>query len=293
MHNFTAECPRSLTDAFAALEAAEKRRENYAIKAGGTDLLVWIKKRAVMPDRIIDISMIPELREISFSNETGLRIGAAATVNETAACPQTAKLYQGLAEACSAHSDQLIRNKATVVGNICSAVPSGDMLPILSVHEAELCLASATGRRFVKIADFILGPRKTVLEKNEIVLYVTLPVPNQTSTSCYVKLGRRNALDLAQVGIACLAEDIGGERRYKITCGAVAPTPVRAREAEEILKGLRRPDGETLEKAALKAIEVIKPIADVRAGKEYRRAQTGELVKRSVVICADRLEGGL
>lgn len=293
MHNFTAECPRSMADAFAALEAAEKQRENYAIKAGGTDLLVWIKKRAVTPDRIIDISMIPELRAISFSNETGLRIGAAATVNETAACPQTAKLYPGLAEACFAHSDQLIRNKATVVGNICSAVPSGDMLPILGVYEAELCLASAVGHRFVKITDFVLGPRKTALEKNEIVLYVTLPVPSQISTSCYAKLGRRNALDLAQVGVACLAEEVSGERRYRITCGAVAPTPVRARGAEEILKGLRRPDKETLEKAAQQAMEVIKPIADVRAGKEYRRALTGELVKRSVVICADRLEGGL
>lgn len=293
MHNFAAECPRSLTDAFAALDAAEKQRENYAIKAGGTDLLVWIKKRAVAPDRIIDISMIPELREISFSNETGLRIGATATVNETAACPQTARLYPGLAEACFAHSDQLIRNKATVVGNICSAVPSGDMLPILGVYEAELCLASAAGYRFVKINDFILGPRKTMLEKNEMVLYVTLPVPGETSTSCYIKLGRRNALDLAQVGVACLAENQNGERRYKIVCGAVAPTPVRAREAEEILKGLRRPDEETLEKAAQKAMQIIKPIADVRASKEYRRAQTGELVKRSVIVCADRLEGGL
>lgn len=292
MADFQVVLPRSLAEAFDALRKLEEAKTAYALKAGGTDLLVWIKKRAITPESIVDLTPISELSGVCYSAENGLRIGALATVNETANCCEVKRLYPGLAEACLSHSDQLIRNKATVVGNVCSAVPSGDLLPILGASGAELWLASRKGVRCVAIADFITGPRRTLLAAGEIVSHIVLPPPAEKSTSCYLKLGRRGALDLAQVGVACLAAGEGGGRSYRIVCGAVAPTPLRAVEAENILAGVSAPNGAVLEKAAQKAAAAALPITDVRASSEYRRSEVGELVKRAVSICAERLEGG-
>jgi len=283
------ERPRSLA---SAAEILEKYGSRAMVKAGGTDVLVWMRKHAVHPEVLVDLSEIPELKGISFYPHRGIKIGALATVNETAENEDVKRCYPALRDACLSHSDVLIRNKATVLGNICASVPSGDLIPAFAVHEAVLHVFGPGGERDIFFSDFITGPRKNSLIPGEIVTAATLPLPGDRSVGCYLKLARRNALDLAQVGVACLAVEGEEGRTYRIACGAVAPKPVRASEAEKILQGAAAPGDDLLEKAGKAAAEASNPITDVRASREYRLSMVEELTKRAVALCAERLQGG-
>jgi carbon-monoxide dehydrogenase medium subunit len=265
-----------------ALEILSRSGPNTAVKAGGTDLLVWMKKNLVHPELIVDLSLIEELKKISFDPSGGLVIGALATVNEVAEHPQAGKFYPALVDAALSHSDFVMRNKATVVGNLCSAVPSGDMIAPCCVYDGVMHVAGPTGERKVPIMDFITGPRKNILQKGEIAKAVELPVLKGHSAGCYLKLGRRNALDLAQVGVACVITDTPGGREYRLSFGAVTPRPVRAKVAEDLMRGVASPDESLLEKAAEAAMGCVDPITDVRASREYRVSMVGELTKKAL-----------
>lgn len=286
---FELERPRSLRDAVAILEKLGSRA---AVKAGGTDLLMWMKDRLVTPEVVVDLSLLPELAGASFDPKKGLTIGATATCTEVLKNEAVKLRFPALYEACLSHSDWLIRNRATVVGNVCSAVPSGDMLPALYCYDAVVRIIGPKGEKELPIARFVLGPRMKDLGPAEIVTHIFVPLPAGKSTGCYLKLGRRNALDLAQVGVCCVAMDGERGREYRLAYGAVAPTPVRAPAAEEALKGVEEPDDSLLEKVAVLAQEVVKPITDVRASSSYRLAMVGELTKRAVRICVERLREG-
>lgn len=282
---FEMERPASLKEAF---EILSRSGPDTAVKAGGTDLLVWMKKNLVHPELIVDLSLIEELKGISFDPSGGLVIGALATVNEVAEHPQVGKFYPALMDAALSHSDFVMRNKATVVGNLCSAVPSGDMIAPCCVYEGVMHLVGPAGRRKVPVMEFITGPRKNVLQKGEIVKSVELPLPKGHSAGCYLKLGRRNALDLAQVGVACVITDGPGGREYRLSFGAVTPRPVRAKVAEDLLRGVVSPDESLLDKVAEAAMACVDPITDVRASREYRISMVGELTKKALRKCLER-----
>ena len=286
MHEFDVVVPRNLEEAIENLEIMD---DSWMIKAGGTDLLVWIKKGAVHPDVVLDITRVPEISGVTFFPHRGLKIGALATVTEVAENADVQKYFPTLLEGCLTHSDPLIRNKATVVGNVCAGVPSGDMFPCLGVYEAVVHTIGPDGARSFPIDEFVTGPRKTLRHKNEIVTHLWIPIPEGKSAGCVVKLGRRNSLDLAQVCLACLAVDKPSGREYRIVCGAVAPKPIRATAAEAMLKGVTHPNEALLEEVALAAMGMVSPISDIRASKEYRLDQVGELTKRVVRTCSERM----
>ncbi|NLI56038.1 xanthine dehydrogenase family protein subunit M [bacterium] len=256
------------------------------ILSGGTDLVVRIKDGFEFPEIVIDIKSISELKELKFDGKD-LFIGATVTFNELIESDVVKEKFPLLWEAAKSVASTGIRNRATLAGNICSAVPSLDSGPALLVYEAEVILKSNNGERKVNINDFFLGPRKTVLKEDEFVYGVNVPLPQKKNGGSYVKLGRYNGEDLAQVGIGILILE-GNE--YRIAHCAVGPVAARAKKIEQLLNG--KPLDDPLIEEAKKLIEQeISPITDIRATKEYRIHMAKVMFERGLKAAVNRMNG--
>ncbi|MGH8740792.1 MAG: FAD binding domain-containing protein [Burkholderiales bacterium] len=220
---------------------------------------------------------IPGIGRLSFDAREGLRIGALVTAREVEISPVILEKYLSLAQAARELGSIQVRNRATIVGNVCRASPSADTLPPLIADAAEVTLHGRNGERRLPLEDFFSGPGKTVLAPDELVTELRLPPPAPRTGKVYIKHGRRKAMELATVGVAVsLSRD-----DVRIVLGAVAPTPIRARRAEQILRG-KRIDATMIERAAQAAADEARPISNVRASAEYRREMVGVLVRRAL-----------
>lgn len=256
------------------------------ILSGGTDLVVRIKDGFEFPEIVVDIKSISELKELKFDGKN-LFIGATVTFNELIESDVVKEKFPLLWEAAKSVASTGIRNRATLAGNICSAVPSLDSGPALLVYEAEVILKSKNGERKVNINEFFLGPRKTVLKEDEFVYGVNVPLPQKKNGGSYVKLGRYNGEDLAQVGIGILILE-GNE--YRIAHCAVGPIAARAKKIEQLLNGKLLSD--SLIEEAKKLIEQeISPITDIRATKEYRIHMAKVMLERGLKAAVNRMNG--
>jgi len=269
-----------------ALDLYEKYGSLAQFLMGGTDLVVNIDNSLVAPDCVIDLKGIPEFRKLEF-DDGHLQIGANVTFSELIGSPAVREHFPVLWEASRTIASTGVRNRATLVGNICSAVPSADSAPALLVLQALVVVQNRAGARELPIADFFVGPRRTVLVPGDIVAGIRLPLPSGSFGSNYIKMGRYDGEDLAQTGVATFLDEEGAVR---IAFGAVAPKPVRAYEAEEFLKDKVLTES-VLEQAVPLAMKSISPISDVRASKEYRLYISGVLLKRSLRASSTRLQG--
>ncbi len=267
-------------------ELLSQYKTKARILSGGTDLIVRIKDGFEFPDFLIDIKGINELKELKFDKET-LFIGACVTFNELIDSNIVKNDYPLLWEAAKSVASTAIRNRATLVGNICSAVPSLDSGPALLIYEADVILKSKDGERIVNINEFFTGPRKTVLKEDEFVYGVKVPHPKKKNGGAYVKLGRYNGEDLAQVGIGVLVLD-GNE--YRVAHCAVGPVSARARKIENLLNGKKLNDS-LIEEAKKLIEEEISPITDIRATKEYRMHMAKVMLERALKTAVDRMNG--
>lgn len=254
--------------------------------AGGTDLAVMIDDGMISPDYIIDLKEIDELKKLELQGEY-LYIGAGITFTDIIHSELVQKYAPILWEASKTVASNAVRNRATMVGNICSAVPSADSAPPLLVLEAIVVIKGKESIKEVPITQFFTGPRKTILQIPEIVLGVKIPLLNKNFGSCYIKLGRYDGEDLAQVGVAVLVNE---NMEFRIAFGAVAPTPVRAFEAEKLLSQ-KELDDSKIDAAIPVSLGSISPISDVRASKEYRLHVSGILLKRAIHASILRLHG--
>lgn len=249
--------------------------------AGGTDLLVRIKRGFDAPKTVVDLAGIRDLRGIELTEE-GLRIGSLTTHAEIAKSSLVRQRAPAVAEASASVGAPQTRNLGTIGGNLASAVPSADGAPALLALDALVRLAGPNGQRLLPLEQFFVGPRLTVLTQGEILTEVVIPKEALDRASRFLKQGRRKALSLALVNAAaCVKMDGDKIASAGIALGAVAPTPIRAHAAESFLVG-KRPDEAVLAEAGQIATEEIKPIDDFRASAWYRRELVAVLVRRAL-----------
>ncbi|WP_313531608.1 xanthine dehydrogenase family protein subunit M [Shinella sp.] len=249
---------------------------------GGTDLLVEIRERLRRVRNVVDIKTIPGLSDITYDETRGLTFGALVTVGRLERLALVRERYPNLRAAFASLGSIQVRNRATVVGNVCRASPSADTIPPLIADGAFIHIYSRTNMRVVPLAEFFTGPGKTVLAKGEIVTGITVPPAGDNTGKAYLKHGRRKAMELSTVGVAVsLSMDDGVCSDIRIALGAVGATVLRAPQAEAMLRGTRL-DASTVRSAADKAMEECTPISNVRASADYRRDMVGVLTGRAI-----------
>ena len=254
------------------------KNRRVKVLAGGTDLMVMIRRNLEMPNYLIDIKGIDETKRLDFTLGVGLFIGASVTVNQVAESKIIQEKYQALGQAASTLASYQLRNRATLVGNICNASPGADLAGPLLVFEAKVHIASQAGRRTIQLAEFFAGVKKTVLAVDELLTGISLPDLSQGDQSIFLKQARIKGHDLGIVGVAVR---LTSNRKFLVALSAVAPTPIRVFKLEEILNA--QPDAPDLAVMAGEEVKkLIHPLSDVRASAEYRLHIAGVLVKRAV-----------
>ena len=258
------------------------------VVAGGTDLLVDLKKGLKEAEHLVSLRKIAELAAIAKDPDDTLRLGPMVTPNEIGHSPIVRESHLAFAEAALTMAAYQIRNRATLGGNLVSAVPSADLPPTLIAMNARLVLIGNKGRREIALEEFFTGPRETVLGRDEILAQIVVPGPEPGTGAFYIKHGLRDASALAVVGVAALVILDGGVcRDARIVLGAVAPTPLLAKQAGLALKG-KKPDDKVLAQAAKIAAEEARPISDLRGSADYRTALTQVLAERALRTALDR-----
>jgi len=260
--------------------------------AGGTDLLLALKKREIVPGHLISLAGVKGLKGIDFGEKEGLRIGSLTTLAEIESSGIVKRTYAPLWDAVRVMASAQVRNLATLGGNLCSAIPSADTAPPLIALDASVRLAGPTGERTVKLEEFFTGPKQCCCGTEEIVTDILVPGPQARSGGAYLKLMRRHAMDLALVGVAaCITLDASGSicTAARIALGAVAPTPIRGSEVEERLVGKPWDEAAAADAGCVAGAQC-RPITDVRASLEYRCSMVGVLTKRALMEAVKRIK---
>jgi CO/xanthine dehydrogenase FAD-binding subunit len=266
-----------------ACEVMAELGDRAKLLAGGTDLIVNMKKKIIAPEHVVSLGRLDVLREIGSSNGT-IRIGALTTAAEIAESGVVTEGFAALGQGASNLGSPLIRNLATVGGNLASARPAADLPPPLMAYGARVIIRKKEGKRSIPLDDFITGPGVTNLGPGEILAEIEIDRPPAYSGAGYLKLGARKALEISLVNVASfitLDAPGGVITSARIIMGAVGPIPLRAPSAEKILIG-EKPSDHLFEKAGQEAAGDSRPIDDFRGSAEYRRDMVEVLTRRTL-----------
>ena len=282
-HEFNYEKPGSLGEALALLTQYGSRAQ---ILAGATDLAVQLKEGMVTPECLIDIKGLSELNTLE-KRDGQLIIGANVTFTQLAESDLVRSELPMLAESSLTVASVGVRNRATIAGNICSAVPSLDSAPALLVYDAVVVVKSEKGTREIKITEWFKAPRKTAMTDDELVHEIRVPIPEVKHRGVSVKLGRYRGEDLSQAGVGVMITETN---RYTVAFNAVGPVPVRSAKIEALLEG-KKLDEALLKEARAQVPGEISPITDIRASKEYRVHMCQVMLGRALNAASDLLAG--
>jgi len=272
--------PKTLSEAGRILS---EMGGDASILAGGTDLLVNMKRGKASPGHVVSLSRIEELKKVG-RDQGALTIGACLTVADLREVGHVGADFKGLYEAAGSLGSPLIRNLATVGGNIVTARPAADLPPPLIAYGATIQLVKEDGERTLPLEEFFKGPGQTIIEPGEILCSILLKEAPLYSGGGYEKLGMRKALEISVVNVAAfLALDgpSGAIKEARVVLGAVAPTPMRSPSAESALIG-REPDERLFQEAGEKAAGDARPIDDFRGSAEYRSEMVKVLTKKAL-----------
>jgi len=271
--------PRTLDEACSLL--AEHPKEALAL-AGGTDLLVKMKQRRIVPRYVVNLKAISGIDYITYDENNGLRIGALATIQSLKNSITVRRHCKILAQAAGVESSVQIRNVATLGGNIANASPAADAPLALIALGASVVLTRASGQREVLLENFFVGPGESVLQPGEIISEIRVPPLLARTGGAYLKHAMRRT-DIAIVSVAVvvrLGEEVWDDA--KIALGSVAPTAFRAKRAEQLLTGKRITD-ELAGEAARAAMEESRPIDDIRGYAEYRVKTVFDITRQAII----------
>jgi CO/xanthine dehydrogenase FAD-binding subunit len=282
--SFASYRPQTVED---LLELLSELPPGAKLHAGGTDLMVHLKEAKIEPHSVVDLSAVEGLNRIEESKKS-LVVGAMAPFSDLVRHPLLAGPVVALKEASVLIGSVQIRNRATLIGNICNASPAADTVPPLVVFGASAIVRSRKGKRSVPVIDFVTGPGTTVLESGEFVEALEIPVPEGSSGSAYLRMTRRRSVDLAIVDVAVLVT----EKDVRVSYGAASARPITGPKTEAVLRRWlesgRGSDGSDREELEAAVADDIAPITDVRASREYRLAMAAVLAGRAYALAKSR-----
>jgi xanthine dehydrogenase FAD-binding subunit len=257
--------------------------------AGATDFIPTVRSGRWKTKLVVDISRVEELRFLRFSDNT-VEIGPLISFKDLETSKELGIFLPALQEAAACMADPLIRARATIGGNLCTASPAADSLPPLLVLDADVTLITLNGERSMPLQDFILAPGQNALNPGEILSKIICKIPNSNSGMGFIKQGLRRSIAVAVVNAAALIEQENGViKDCRLALGAVSPTPVRCCHAENFLRG-KSADEVNLTAAASLIKEDLKPIDDVRGSAAYRRRISEILSRRVLELAIKRAE---
>jgi len=264
------------------IQLLHDKKGHIRIVAGATDLILEME-HGLHPgiDTVIDISRIDKLDQIILDKEGVIHISPLVTHNQCVSSELIRSKAYPLARACWEVGAPQIRNRGTVAGNLITASPANDTITPLMALNAKVTLVSVNGQRIVSLADFYTGVRKTIMKPDEMLIDISFNALDENQRGSFLKMALRRAQAISVVNVAVvLSLDNGRIRDASITMGAVAPTIIHAKKAEEFLTGKSIHDMEMMSEAAILSMEESKSINDLRASARYRKEMVRVLTLR-------------